>query len=111
MPATLSLNKILATLAPQMRAPDTFDFQVNAVSIDSRHTSDNSLFVALRGEQRDGHDFVIQAFANGACLALTEHPVPGIRYIDCLGLALPDELHPPLTLIVPNSLVALQVLS
>ena len=35
------------------------------------------LFVALRGEKFDGHDFVGEVLQNGAALALVEHLVPG----------------------------------
>ena len=31
------------------------------------------LFVAIRGERRDGHDFVADAFSNGAIAALVDH--------------------------------------
>ena len=111
MPATLNLVDILAALAPQLRAPGAREVRVRGVSIDSRQVSDDYLFVALRGEQRDGYDFVTQAFTNGACLALTERPVAGVPFIDCLGMAIPGELHTPLTLIVPNTLAALQQLA
>jgi UDP-N-acetylmuramoyl-tripeptide--D-alanyl-D-alanine ligase len=33
----------------------------------------NGLFIAIRGSQRDGHDFVADAFANGAIAALVNH--------------------------------------
>ena len=111
MPATLNLEEILATLAPQLRVPGAREVQVRGVSIDSRQVSEDYLFVALRGEQRDGHDFVTQAFTSGACLALTERPVAGVPFIDCRGMAGPGELHTPLTLIVPNTLAALQQLA
>jgi len=47
---------------------------VSAVSTDSRHLLPASLFVALRGERFDGHDFVVQAMANGAHAVLVERP-------------------------------------
>ena len=34
-----------------------------------------SLFLAIKGENADGHDFVADAFAHGAVLALTSHKV------------------------------------
>ena len=33
----------------------------------------NGLFIAIRGSQRDGHDFVEDALANGAIAALVDH--------------------------------------
>ena len=40
--------------------------------IDSRQAIPGSLFVALPGEQADGHDFVEEAFERGADLALVQ---------------------------------------
>ena len=48
-----------------------------AIVIDSRQVTPGSLFVALRGERADGHDFVADAFSRGATAALVSHPVPG----------------------------------
>jgi len=45
--------------------------QVTGVSTDTRTLRPGDLFVALRGPQRDGHDFVADAFARGAAAALT----------------------------------------
>ena len=48
-------------------------FEVNGLSIDTRTLRKNDLFVALRGESRDGHDFVKSAFDAGAGAALVTH--------------------------------------
>lgn len=45
--------------------------------IDSRKVTPGVLFVALPGEQVDGHDYVAQAVAGGATAALTARPVDG----------------------------------
>lgn len=42
----------------------------HTVSIDSRKPLSHALFIALRGEQFDGHDFLAEAFAKGAEAAL-----------------------------------------
>ncbi len=46
------------------------DQPVSSVSIDSRTLESDALFVAIRGESLDGHDYVAQAFAAGAAAAL-----------------------------------------
>jgi UDP-N-acetylmuramoyl-tripeptide--D-alanyl-D-alanine ligase len=46
-----------------------------AVDSDSRKVRAGSLFVALRGERFDGHDFVADAARLGAAVALVERPV------------------------------------
>jgi len=51
-------------------------FVVNGISIDTRTLRPGELFVALQGE-RDGHDFVADAFAKGAAGALVSREVAG----------------------------------
>ncbi|GMA31725.1 UDP-N-acetylmuramoyl-tripeptide--D-alanyl-D-alanine ligase [Litorihabitans aurantiacus] len=46
-----------------------------AVVTDSREVEPGSLFVAIRGEQVDGHAFAARAVAAGAALVLAEHPL------------------------------------
>jgi UDP-N-acetylmuramoyl-tripeptide--D-alanyl-D-alanine ligase len=45
---------------------------VSGVSTDTRSLKRGDLFVALRGERFDGHDYVEAAFAAGACGAVVE---------------------------------------
>ena len=39
---------------------------IDAVTIDSRNVKKNSLFIAIQGENFDGHDICSQAIKNGA---------------------------------------------
>ena len=50
------------TISDDFPASQTF----NNVSIDSRRISKNSIFFPLRGMQVDGHQFIAEAFMNGA---------------------------------------------
>jgi UDP-N-acetylmuramoyl-tripeptide--D-alanyl-D-alanine ligase len=59
---------------------------VTALTADSRTVTPGALFVALRGEHADGHDFVPAATAAGAAASLTRHPVTGAM---CLVVADP----------------------
>jgi UDP-N-acetylmuramoyl-tripeptide--D-alanyl-D-alanine ligase len=43
---------------------------INSISIDSRELGPDALFVAIKGDRFDGHDFVDIALANGAVAAL-----------------------------------------
>src|SRR3954468_21735964 len=45
------------------------------VVIDSRAVEPGSLFVAIKGERVDGHDFAAQAIADGAVAVLASKPV------------------------------------
>ncbi|MDH4164379.1 MAG: UDP-N-acetylmuramoyl-tripeptide--D-alanyl-D-alanine ligase [Nitrospirota bacterium] len=58
---------ILAVLAERM---DTME--IKGVSIDSRTIGKGELFIAIRGDRFDGHDFVEEVLRKGACGALVE---------------------------------------
>ena len=74
------------------------DWVASGVSIDSRGLNPGDIFVALRGPNRDGHDFVQAALERGAAAVIVDRDVP----------ALPKG--PPL-LRVPDTLVALEALA
>ena len=65
----LSLASIAEATQGRLRGHET---HIEAVSTDSRKRIGNALFVALRGEQHDAHDFIAQARENGAVAALVE---------------------------------------
>jgi UDP-N-acetylmuramoyl-tripeptide--D-alanyl-D-alanine ligase len=75
------------TLADVLEAlTETRPIQGNQViteaSIDSRKVIPGALFIALPGEHKDGHDYVKQAFNNGASFALVQHEISEIALLD-----------------------------
>lgn len=60
-----------------LNAPADRDVTARGWSFDSRTLEPGSGFVAVRGE-RDGHDFVADAFARGATVALVEREPVGV---------------------------------
>jgi len=50
--------------------------RIEAVCTDTRDMTPNALFVALRGENHDGHDFLEQAAAGGAAAAMVHRRPP-----------------------------------
>jgi len=68
----------------------TRPFEVNGISIDTRTLKKGDLFIALK-DQRDGHDFVEQAFDKGAAAALVTHRPEGVAD-DAPLLIVPDVL-------------------
>lgn len=46
------------------------DGPLQSVSIDSREIVPDALFVAIKGDSRDGHDFVVNALSTGASAAI-----------------------------------------
>ncbi len=61
------LADIAEQIGGQLVGPDR---TILGVTTDSRNTSSGQLFVALRGENFDAHDFLEQALANGAAALL-----------------------------------------
>jgi UDP-N-acetylmuramoyl-tripeptide--D-alanyl-D-alanine ligase len=53
----------------------TGDWTASGVSIDTRSVNPGDLFVALRGPNHDGHDFVAAAFERGAAAAMVDHDI------------------------------------
>jgi UDP-N-acetylmuramoyl-tripeptide--D-alanyl-D-alanine ligase len=51
---------------------------VVGISIDSRTLQPGELFVPLRGERFDGHDFLMQAVRRGAAACLSEEVIAGL---------------------------------
>lgn len=47
---------------------------ISSVERDSRNIKENSLFLAIKGERVDGHDFIEKCFESGAICALCEKP-------------------------------------
>ncbi len=91
------------------------DVRVSSVVIDSRQAGENSLFIALPGENVNGHQFVQSAFDNGACLAFIDQDVPECLHVVDLrdGHFDPESLSLPLPMClrVENTLSALQKLA
>jgi UDP-N-acetylmuramoyl-tripeptide--D-alanyl-D-alanine ligase len=52
---------------------------LNGISIDSRTICAGDVFVAIKGDHRDGHEFVAAALAAGAGMAIVSRPSPDMR--------------------------------
>ncbi|MBP6031055.1 MAG: UDP-N-acetylmuramoyl-tripeptide--D-alanyl-D-alanine ligase [Sphingobium sp.] len=50
-------------------------FATSGVAFDSREVGPGDLFIALKGEATDGHNFLDKAFAAGAAGAIVAHPI------------------------------------
>ncbi|MDY7076949.1 MAG: UDP-N-acetylmuramoyl-tripeptide--D-alanyl-D-alanine ligase [Chloroflexota bacterium] len=91
--------------------PGSLEQSISRTVIDSRQVEPGALFVALEGERVDGHDYVADAFSQGAVAAMVERDVSveGMK----LNLTDPDQTLPtawslPLVITVADSLQALQ---
>ncbi len=109
---SLKLSDIIAALSG--RAPEevtaawpTAAVALSQVVVDSRLATPGSLFVALRGERHDGHDYVDDAFARGAVAAIVESERPAAVDLRA-GAELSADVSLPVCLLVDDSLRALQ---
>src|SRR6476661_438821 len=74
----MQLKTLLASISSrQIIGP--VDRVVESIAYDSRRVQRNGLFVALRGEKSDGHQFIEQAVEKGATVIVTEREVQSPR--------------------------------
>jgi UDP-N-acetylmuramoyl-L-alanyl-D-glutamate--2,6-diaminopimelate ligase len=75
--------KTLVAAVPIHQVIGTLDRPVESIAYDSRRVQRNGLFVALRGEKTDGHQFIDQAIEKGASVIVTEREENN-RRVTCL---------------------------
>jgi len=94
---TATLATLAAVLGTAVASPhpDYGEITVKNITTDTRELALGGLFVALRGSQFDGHQFVAEAAMKGAIAAVVDHPIDGATL--------------PL-LVVPDTLAAYQTL-
>ncbi len=74
----MQLKILLRSLSPQ-RIIGPPDREVESIAYDSRRVQSGSLFVALRGEKSDGHEFIEQAIGKGASVIVAEREITSPR--------------------------------
>ncbi|MBR4554324.1 MAG: UDP-N-acetylmuramoyl-tripeptide--D-alanyl-D-alanine ligase [Ruminococcus sp.] len=89
----MSLAEIVSAVDGSFGYPS--DTLVDSISTDTRKITENSVFLALKGENFDGHDFAAEAMKLGAAAVITERPVEGAKCIivDSTAKALLDLAH------------------
>ncbi len=111
----LNLNHVLEALTGTQI--DCSRLVITEATVDSRQVIPGSMFIALPGERTDGHNFVQEAFKNGASIALVQRDMAAdIVTLDLTRAALiPDATLPsvlcngqPFCIKVKDTLTALQ---
>jgi UDP-N-acetylmuramoyl-tripeptide--D-alanyl-D-alanine ligase len=106
----LTLGLVLEAITGQEMVG--FDQVITDAAIDSRLVIPGSLFIALSGENVDGHDYIGEAFGRGALIALVEQDTPAeFTVLDLRGPVTEEQLKDlslPICLRVTNSLKVLQ---
>ncbi len=113
----LTLADIIEGLTGYRPQGEAAEERISQVVIDSRQAVPGSLFVALPGERVDGHDYVADAFQQGAVAALVQRQVAaGGMTLDVAGASsnlesLISNLQFPVCIKVADSLAGLQQLA
>ena len=109
---TLTLATLLTSLGANQIPAGATDIFVGKAVVDSRMAKPGDLFVALRGENTDGHAYVQAAFDHGASAALVEHATTSQSCLDLTDQqALPMAVSAPVEIVVADVLTALQQLA
>lgn len=82
----MRISKIAAILNTRLIGNDS---EFTTININSRTLKPGELFIAIKGENFDGHDFVLQAKQAGAVAALVDHPVD----VNIPQIIVPDTIH------------------
>ena len=53
--------------------------KVSGITTDSRDVCENDLYIAISGENVDGHSFLSEAYEKGACAALVNKVTHGLK--------------------------------
>ncbi len=68
----LNIDEIVQAVDGKLVGSTSAGSPVTSVVVDSRQAGPGALFVALRGQKHDGHDFLLDVFVRGARAALVE---------------------------------------
>jgi len=97
----------LAKVRPEQKTPS-----ISGAVIDSRDVVSGNMFIAIPGENVDGHDFIEDAFKRGASFTLIDRDVrSNYKILDLRAGLQADQLtnlEPPLCLRVDNTVTAMQ---
>jgi UDP-N-acetylmuramoyl-tripeptide--D-alanyl-D-alanine ligase len=75
---TIPLFEALVAVGGRSNQPVSGGEYVHSVTQDSREVKEGTLFVALKGQRVDGHDFIREAESRGAVAAVVEYAVKDV---------------------------------
>ncbi len=87
---TINLNDIFNLKGSVIYNPDTFK-SVSTISIDSRTLKKNAIYVALKGDRYDGHNFVEAALLKGAsAILINANRYKKFKHLNCTIITVPN---------------------
>ena len=75
----MQLDRLLKDIPVKKIEGDTKDKEIAAIRTDSRIMGRGELFVALVGENSDGHDYIQEAVRRGAAAVVCQRCAEGVR--------------------------------
>ncbi len=85
----ITAKELATALSPALiRAPSVGPLKFRKAVVDSRKAGRGDIFIALKGEHVDGHDFVVAAAARGAAAAIVSREID----VDIAQYVVPDPL-------------------
>lgn len=91
-PIKITLEDIFNLPGAVIYNPDSYR-SVSSVSIDSRNIKKNSLFIAIKGENFDGHNFISAAVKNGASVVMiNKNYLRRIADLEITVITVPDTI-------------------
>ncbi|GAB4403670.1 MAG: UDP-N-acetylmuramoyl-tripeptide--D-alanyl-D-alanine ligase [Anaerolineales bacterium] len=107
----LTLGDIIqATIGTETKGLPGSERPIRDVVIDSRQAGPDCLFVGLKGESVDGSDFADDAIAKGAAAVIVSRAPAGAAQVWTRDAAAAS-ITPPVAIVVPDTLWALQELA
>ena len=72
---SLKLSEIAKACNGILTKPEYADICINSITTDSRKACKDCLFIPLKGERADGHDYIEQTFEAGVACSLSEKEI------------------------------------
>lgn len=72
---SIKLSEIAKACNGTLTKPECADICINSITTDSRKACKDCLFIPLKGERVDGHDFILQTFEAGVACSLSEKEI------------------------------------
>ena len=72
---SLKLSEIAKACNGKLTKPEYADVSISSITTDSRKACKDCLFIPLKGERADGHDYIEQTFEAGVACSLSEKEI------------------------------------
>ena len=84
MPYMLNVSELKTIFSSAEFVNYSANVNINSVEHDTRRISAQSLYVAIKGESLDGHDFIIDAQNKGAVACICERKIEGVSLVQII---------------------------